>query len=325
MSSNLFPGRIRNNLKTTSLDSPELVVMAAGIGSRYGGLKQIEPVGPNGEIILDYSVFDALRAGFKKVTFVINRKIEYDFKSRIQKTIEPHLETEYIFQDIHNLPPAFILPPGRTKPWGTAHAVLGCNEVVNNSFVVINADDFYGRAAYQLLFNYLKQTSARKETDHFCMAGYILKKTLSKSGYVSRGICEVDQDGYLTAVHEKSHLKMTDGFVQSGEKGNEWNSISPDSVVSMNMWGFTPLIFKYLKEGFNQFLDKNKDNLEKAEYYLPELINKLLIDEKVRVKVLPTKELWYGITFKSDKGRIEEAVQNFIKQDIYPEKLWDND
>ena len=304
------------------MNQPDLIVMAAGIGSRYGGLKQIEPIGPNGEIILDYSIYDALRAGFSKVVFVINREIELDFRKRIESTIEPRCHVEYVFQELDDIPAGITPPALRTKPWGTAHAVLSCRSRIHNPFAVVNADDFYGRTAYQALYSFLCDNNLQLEDFRFCMAGYILENTLTEHGSVARGVCEVDQAGYLEVVQERTHVEKIGQVIKYSEDGNVWHTLPGNSVVSMNMWGFTPIFFNELEERFSQFLISNQANLLQAEFFLPHIVNDLLQECKATVKVLPVEDQWYGMTYKADKPRIQKAVSNLIKLGEYPLILW---
>jgi hypothetical protein len=304
------------------MSDSELIVMAAGIGSRYGGLKQIEPIGPSGEIILDYSIYDARQAGFGKIIFVINKEIERAFRERIDQTIGQHCETAFVYQELDDLPGGFDVPQGRQKPWGTAHAVLSCKNLINRPFAVINADDFYGRAAFQELGVYLQGARDRKNRYDFCMVGYDLRNTLTEHGHVARGVCSVDQDGYLITIRERTRIKKFNGNVKYTENGETWNDIPGDSLVSMNMWGFTLGMLAELGERFAQFLTENRDNILTAEYYLPVCVNQLLEENVTTVKVLRTQEKWFGVTYQEDKIRVKNAVQELILQGIYPKKLW---
>ncbi len=304
------------------MSKPTLVVMAAGIGRRYGGLKQIEPVGPNGEIIIEYSVYDALRAGFGRVVFVIKESMEQVFRERVGRTIEGQCETAYVFQRLDDVPEGFEVPPGREKPWGTGHATLSCRHVVRSPFAVINADDFYGRAAYQALGDYLKNAQDRDGVYDICMVGYVLGNTLTDHGHVSRGVCVVDEDGYLVDVREHTRVQKFGEVVKYTEDGENWTKISADSVVSLNTWGFTPSIFAELEARFARFLRENGDNLQKAEYFLPNVVGDLVKEEKARVRVLPTDERWFGVTYQQDKPRVKQAIQDMIQRGVYPQKLW---
>lgn len=296
--------------------------MAAGLGSRYGGLKQIDPVGPHNATILDYAVYDALNAGFDKVVFVISKRIEADFRERFGRTIEKHGDIVYVFQRLEDVPASFVIPPGRKKPWGTAHAVLGCKDVVTTPFAVINADDFYGRAAFQALHTFLQTAHDSASTYNYSMVGYILGNTLTEHGYVSRGVCSVDANGFLQEINERTRIEKFGTDARFTEDGVTWTTISGRSTVSMNIWGFTPSLFREIETRFPNFLDRNRDNLLKAEFYLPNLIGHLIHEGKAQVKVLTTDAKWFGITYKQDKARVEQAIRALIAAGIYPERLW---
>ena len=303
---------------------PELIVMAAGLGSRYGGLKQIDPIGPHGEIILDYSIYDAISAGFESFIFVVSEKIALDFEYRITKSIASQYKTHYIVQEIDNLPSGFNFPVHRTKPWGTAHAVWSCKDVVQNHFAVINADDFYGRTAFSAICDYLTSRNNTIDSLNSCMVGYQLENTLTEHGSVSRGICDVDSNGYLLSVHERTHIGRFGDLIRYKNEMDDWIPISRDSVTSMNMWGFPPKLFNKMEELLCKFLEKNHSNLHEAEFFIPDVVNDLLETNSVSVKVLETKDQWFGITYKSDKSRVESAVSQLVQQGVYPEKLWEN-
>lgn len=304
------------------MSGPALIVMAAGIGSRYGGLKQIEPYGPNGEIILDYSIYDARRSGFGKIIFVISREIESVFRKRIDQTIGRFCETAYVYQELDNLPSRFKVPTDRVKPWGTGHAVLSCKHVVETSFAVINADDFYGRTAFESLAAYLKKTKGEDLPYNFCMVGYQLNNTLTEHGYVSRGICTVNPQGHLEEVRERTHIQKFDSQIKYLENDNKWVEIPEDSVTSMNIWGFIPPIFEELDGRFVQFLADNQDRQSTAEFFLPEVINDMLREKRVLVKVLSTHERWFGVTYREDADEVKSALQSMVQKGVYPEKLW---
>lgn len=302
---------------------PTLIVMAAGIGSRYGGLKQVDPIGPNGEIILDYAIYDALRAGFGKVVFLIRKDIEAVFREKIGRTVEQHAPVVYAFQEIHNVPAWFSVPPERTKPWGTGHAVLCCKGLVNEPFAVINADDYYGPGAFKALSTYLSTARDLPGSVYdYCMAGYILCNTLSEHGTVARGVCTVTPDGFLAGVKERTRIQERDGVVQFTENGVDWTPISENSTVSMNMFGFTPSFFDELEKRFPIFLRQNAENILKAEFYLPEVVNQLLQEGLAHVKVLPTDEKWFGVTYPADRAYVQQAIGNLIRRGLYPEDLW---
>lgn len=305
------------------MSRPELIVMAAGIGSRYGGLKQIEPVGPNGEIILDYSIYDAKLAGFGKVIFVITQEIEQAFRARIDETVGNHCETVFVNQELDDLPEGYFTPATRRKPWGTAHAVLSCRDLIDGPFAVINADDFYGRAAFQGLSAYLKSTGDHDKSLAFCMVGYLLKNTLTEHGHVARGVCKINQDGYLVEVRERTRIEKRHGEVMYSEDGNSWQSIPGDSVVSMNTWGFTPGLFPELENRFVQFLNINADDLSEPEYFLPDVVNQLLAENQATVKVLPSNDRWFGATYREDMDWVKQSIDQLIKQGKYPRKVWE--
>jgi len=304
------------------MSNPTLVVMAAGIGRRYGGLKQIDPIGPHGEIILDYSVYDALRAGFESVVFVINREIEQAFRERVGSTIERQVETRYVFQELEDVPDGCDVPTDRQKPWGTGHATLSCRDVVGSPFAVINADDFYGRSSFQTLCDYLKGAHDRSGVYNYCMVGYVLENTLSTHGHVARGVCEVDAEGFLVDIHERTRIQRLDGNIKYTENGAKWIELPAESVVSINMWGFTPSLFGELEARFAQFLRRNRANIQEAEFFLPDVIGELVKENVARVKVLSTDERWYGITYQQDKPRVKQAIRALIRQGVYPEQLW---
>jgi len=304
------------------MPEPTLVVMAAGVGSRYGGLKQVDPVGPSGEIILDYSVYDALRVGFGKVVFVIKKDIEERFRERVGGTIERQCETAYVYQALEYLPEGFEVPSNRKKPWGTGHATLSCESEVHVPFAVINADDFYGRSAFKILHDYLKSAQDRDGVYDYCMVGYVLENTLTEHGHVARGVCTVDRDGYLVEIHERTHIERFGEAIRYTEDGENWVTISASSVVSLNTWGFTPSLFSELAARFPLFLRANSDNIETAEYFLPDVVGSLIEERKATVKVLSTDERWLGVTYREDKPRVRQAIQGLVHQGVYPENLW---
>ena len=299
---------------------PTLVVLAAGIGSRYGGLKQIDPVGPSGEIIIDYSIYDAIRAGFGKVVFVIRKDIEKDFRECISEKYKGHINVEYAYQHIDHIPPEFTLPPDRKKPWGTAHAVMMVEKLVNEPFAAINADDYYGRSAYQLLFDRLSSVHDAKFAE-YCMVGFMLRNTLSEHGTVSRGICESTKDGYLSDVVERTKVEKCATGAKFYDDSGTACSLSGEEIASMNIWGFTPSIFPSLKEGFKNFLGKNIAS-PKAEYFLPSAVNDLIKEGKARVKIMQSPDPWFGITYREDKSVVIESVRKLVRDGIYPERLF---
>lgn len=296
--------------------------MAAGIGSRYGGLKQVDPIGPNGEIIIDYSIYDALRSDFGKIVFLIRKDIEDIFREKIGKKIEPRAEVVYVFQDLRNVPAGFSVPEERKKPWGTAHAVLSCKDVVDTPFAVINADDFYGASAFQTLSGYLEHAQDRGGVQDDCMVAYRLRNTLSEHGSVARGVCSVTVDGFLEGVVERTRIEKQGDSICYTENGSDWISLSPDSLVSMNMFGFTPSFFRELEARFPMFLEKNAANLGKAEFFLPSVVNELLEEGKARVKVLPTHEKWFGVTNPADRPAVQSAIHQMVERGMYPQNLW---
>lgn len=295
-----------------------LVIMAAGIGSRFGGgVKQLTPVGPNGEIIIDYSIHDALEAGFNKVVFIIRKDIEQDFYDVIGDRIEKICDVEYVFQSLEDLPEGFEKPEDRTKPWGTGQAVLCCKGVVKEPFAVINADDYYGKEAFVKVHQYLVENGHKEKT--YCMAGFILDNTLSDNGTVTRGVCKVDQDDMLDAIVETHGIaRDQDGIV----KDQDGNVLSEGTHVSMNMWGVTPDFLEILEEGFPVFLENIKEGDLKAEYLLPTIIGDLLKDRQVSVKVLETKDRWFGVTYAEDKDTVIEAFEGLIREGIYESPLF---
>ena len=297
-----------------------LVIMAAGMGSRYGGLKQMDPIGPSGEVILDYSVYDAIEAGFDKVIFVIKHEIEDDFKALMQGKYEDRIKIEYAFQNIDNLPDGYSVPEGRTKPWGTGHAVLSCDGMIDGPFAVINADDYYGKETFRLIANELKNQKADNE---FCMVGFKVENTLTENGHVARGVCQTDANGCLTDIVERTKIARRDGKIMFTEDdGATWTELAEGSTVSMNCWGFSGMMMTELKNRFSAFLDKNADNPLNCEYFLPFVVDELLKEGKVSVKVMDTTEKWYGVTYKEDKAVVMDALRQKVLDGIYPEKLW---
>ncbi|HEY88117.1 MAG TPA: nucleotidyltransferase [Thermoflexia bacterium] len=300
---------------------PTLIVMAAGMGSRYGGLKQIDPVGPHGEKIIDYSVYDALQAGFSRVVFVIKEELAETFRAEVGHAIEQVCATEYVYQRLTDVPANFTLPPARKKPWGTAHAVYSCRKVVKAPFAVINADDFYGRGAYQILSAYLQQVAGEKQRRHnYCMVGYQLRNTVTEHGYVSRGVCTI-QNGLLVKVDERLHIEQRAAGIQYQANG-QWHPLPADALVSMNMWGFTPSLFAEMELDFPRFLAQHGAE-PKAEYFLPAVVGKLVRADKATVCVLQTDERWLGVTYREDKPRVRRALQELINRGSYPSKLWE--
>jgi len=297
-----------------------LSVLAAGMGSRYGGLKQIDPVGPRGETILDYSVYDALRAGFERVVFVIRRDIEKDFRDIVGSRFEHRIDVDYVFQELNNVPDGFTAPDSRNKPWGTAHAVLAGKETIDAPFAVINADDFYGVESYRILANFLRD-SLDDGKAHYAMVGFKLRNTLSEHGHVSRGICECDERLFLRGLTERTHIeKRGDGAGFTDASGNE-HPLSGDEWVSMNMWGFTPSIFHHLEAQFAEFLS-HRGGDDKSEFYITSVIDQLMARGQADVRILPSHGSWFGITYREDKSFVEAGIRDLIQSGTYPEHLW---
>jgi len=297
---------------------PTLVIMAAGMGSRYGGLKQIDPVGPSGEIVLDYSVYDAIQAGFGKVVFIIRPDIEADFKEAISRKLEGKIDVEYVFQTLEKIPDEFSIPEGRTKPWGTGQAVLMAAEAVREPFAVINADDFYGRQSFEVLAKELESTDVKSSGS--CMVGFYIKNTISPHGAVTRGQCVVE-DGLLKTVIERFKIERKEDGVIRYEEGGAWQEMADDEVTSMNMWGFTPGLFDHLQKDFCRFLGEEGGAL-KSEHLLPMIIDEMIQNNQTRVKVLPTSEKWMGVTFPEDKPQVMAGIQQLVDSGLYPENLW---
>lgn len=299
-----------------------LVIMAAGIGSRFGkGIKQLAPVGPNGEIIMDYSIHDALEAGFNKVVFIIRKDIEEEFRTVIGNRIEKIAEVEYAFQALEDLPEGFEKPADRTKPWGTGQAVLAAKKVISEPFMVINADDYYGKEAYVKVHDYLVQEQADDGMLHICMAGFRLGNTLSDNGSVTRGICHIE-DGALTGVTETHDIYKTEKGAETRSEDNQVAELDVNSLVSMNMWGLTPEFMDILEKGFVEFLSEIKPGDIKKEYLLPEMIDRLIKAGKAKVDVLETKDTWFGVTYQEDKASVTEAFEKLVKDGVYPENLY---
>lgn len=303
---------------------PTLVVLAAGMGSRYGGLKQIDPVGPNGEVILEFSIYDAIKAGFGKVVFVIKEDKKEIFHERIGSKVEKLIKVEYVFQKLEDLPEGFKVPEGRVKPWGTAHAVFSCRNAVNTPFAVINADDFYGYSTFKIIRDFLVSHEDSNNICNYGMVGFILENTLTENGSVARGICSVDNDGYLMEVHERTQIKSFNDVAMYTEDNKTWIELPKGSIVSMNIWGFTPNIFSHLQTEFCKFLEQSKVAPIKTEFFLSGFVHDLIQQGQTKVKVLSTKEQWYGVTYQEDKPAVKEAIGNMIQQGIYPKSLWDN-
>ena len=305
------------------MKEPILVIMAAGMGSRYGGLKQIDPVDTAGDIIMDFSVYDAMKAGFKKFVFVIKEAIEKDFKEVIGNRIEKLAEVHYVFQELAKVPEGTEIPEGRVKPWGTGHAILCCKDVLDAPFAVINADDFYGRDAFQQLYNHLISIK-EEEPMKIAMVGYILENTLTDNGHVARGVCRVSEDGYLQKIDERTMIQKIDGQAHFSEDGGEsFIPVANDAPVSMNMWGFPLAYLKALEEKFPIFLNTTvKENPLKSEFYLPVVVDELLREKAATVKVLRSADKWYGVTYKEDKPEVMAGIQSLKDAGKYPQELW---
>lgn len=297
---------------------PTLLILAAGIGSRYGGVKQMDKIGPSGESIIDYSVFDAIRAGFGKVVFVLNPKIINDFKEIYQPRLNGKIETEFILQELENIPEGIRFNPDRIKPWGTGHAVLVAKNYINEPFTVINADDFYGNHAFQLISGFLR--SVAKGDTAIAMVGYRLKNTLSDHGFVSRGVCTIN-DGYLSDVVERTSIVRKGNDIVYNNQGQDV-SIEEDAVVSMNFWGFTPKYFEQSERDFRTFIMDNADQV-KAEFFIPSVVNNLIKKGEVKCKVLTSDDQWFGVTYQEDKPTTVKNIQQLIDNDVYPVNLWD--
>ena len=299
---------------------PTLFVLAAGMGSRYGGLKQLDGLGPNGETIMDYSIFDAIRGGFGKIVFVIRKDFEEDFRKKIISKYENHIPVEVVFQSIDKLPEGFTCPAERVKPWGTNHAVLMGKEVIREHFAVINADDFYGRDSFAVIGKFLSELpEGAKNT--YCMVGFRVGNTLSESGTVARGICSTDENRHLTTVVERTEIMRINGVVSYKDENGEWVGIEDNTPVSMNMWGFTPDYFNYSEEYFIDFLKENIDK-PKAEYYIPLMVNKLINDGTATVEVLDTTSRWFGVTYAADRQGVVDKLQALADSGEYPSKLF---
>jgi dTDP-glucose pyrophosphorylase len=298
---------------------PTIVILAAGIGSRYGSLKQIDQVGPSGETIIDYSIYDALRAGFGKVIFVIRKSIEEEFKAALLRRWEKRADVDYVLQELEDIPVGFRVPANRLKPWGTSHAVLVAEPKVNRPFAVINADDFYGAGAFTVMADYL--LNIRSDEDTYSLVGYDLTSTLSEHGSVARGVCQVDKAGKLGGIVERVHIEKTPRGIFYKDEQGQLAPLRGDETVSMNFWGFTPTFFCFARQAFENFLGENLKN-PKAELYIPLVINNLVKNGQATVKVLETGEKWFGVTYREDKSRVMEELARLVARGVYPKKLW---
>ena len=298
-----------------------LVILAAGMGSRFGGLKQIEPIDEYGHFIIDYSIYDAIREGFTKVVFIIKRE-NYDiFRETIGKRIEKKIEVEYVFQEIDNLPEGYSVPEGRIKPWGTAHAILCAKDKVDENFAIINADDFYGRDAYHVISKFMKNNNTHDNILRYAMAGYKVKNTLTENGSVKRGVCE-EENGYLTNIIECKVEKVDSEIIATPLEGSNSFKVLEDAPVSMNMFAFTKDIFKYLEEGFPLFLDKHKEDIDTCEYLIPSVVFEEIENKIATVEVLKTNAIWQGITYKEDKEKEVKEIKKLVDNNEYPKDLW---
>ena len=297
---------------------PTLVILAAGIGSRYGGLKQLDTFTDEGDTIMDFSIFDALEAGFGKFVFIIRKNIEAEFKEVFNKKLEGKAEVAYVFQEVEYVPKKYV-NPNREKPWGTGHALLMAKDVVNENFAIINADDFYGKEAFEIMAKSLKEIDSNSY--NFNMMGYLLKNTVSDYGYVSRGECKVDAKGYLTDVTEQTHIEKINGNIIRKDENGVYVPIDENAVVSMNFWGFTPKCFEFGSQLFEEFLEENKNDL-KSEFFIPLVVNEILKSGIASVKVLTSNAKWFGVTYKEDKELVQNEIEKLKKNNIYPSKLW---
>ena len=306
------------------MNKPVLVIMAAGMGSRYGGLKQIDPVDSEGHIIMDFSMFDAKRAGFEKVIFIIKKENEADFKEAVGDRMAAYMDVSYAYQELANIPEGYEVPEGRVKPWGTAHAVLSCIDQIDGPFAVINADDYYGVEAFKLIYDYLS-THQDDDKYRYTMVGYHLGNTVTDNGHVARGICEMNEAGELLSIRERTRIEKRDGGIAFTEDdGVTWTCVPADTTVSMNMWGFSRSILEEIKKGFPAFLDKGlKENPMKCEYFLPAVVSSLVEEGRASVAVLKSADKWYGVTYKEDKPVVEAAVKRMKEEGVYPQHLWE--
>ena len=306
------------------MKKPVLVVMAAGMGSRYGGLKQIDPVDKEGHIIMDFSIYDAVQAGFQKVVFIIKKENEADFRSAIGDRLSNQLEVSYVFQDLHNIPEGYEVPEGRVKPWGTGHAVLSCINEIDGPFVVINADDYYGSHAFKMAYDFLTENEDTADTYRYMMVGYKLENTLTENGHVARGVCVTDEEGHLLKINERTHIEKHDGgTAYTEDDGKTWTMLPEGSTVSMNMWGLTPDFLDVLEEGFKEFFEKEvPGNPLKAEYLIPIFIGELLEQGKMSVKVLKTNDTWYGMTYHEDVAAVKDIFKKKLEKGVYKADLF---
>jgi dTDP-glucose pyrophosphorylase len=299
---------------------PTLLILAAGMGSRYGGLKQLDQVGPSGETIIDYSIYDAIRAGFGKVIFIIKEAIEDDFKEVFVERLKDKINIDYVFQETWMVPEGTVIPDNRSKPWGTGHAVMMADGKISGPFAVINADDFYGRGAFETLANYYRDWTPDKAGD-YCMVGYLITNTLSEYGAVSRGVCQPDENSFLVDVVERTSIERGAAGIAFKDDQGQQVAVADDTFVSMNFWGFTPSLFNYLNKGFESFISRNAENL-KAEFYIPSVVNDLIKSHQATVKILHSNDKWFGMTYKEDRETVVKSIRELIRNGVYPENLW---
>ncbi len=297
-----------------------LLILAAGMGSRYGGMKQVDPFGPSGETITDYSIFDAHRAGFDRFVFVISPKMEEDFKTSYIRKFPTHIKVDYVIQSIDNIPKGMSLPADRVKPWGTAHAVLMAKDAIHEPFGVINADDYYGRESYQIMHDFLVNTPV-EEPGHYCMVGFQLQRTVSEHGSVARGVCQVDENGFLAGIVERTKVYLKDGNIVYEDADGSVNLLDPMDTVSMNLFGFTPDFFTHAGEIFTEFIRENINN-PKAEFFIPLAIDKMIGAGVAKMSVLQTPDSWFGVTYQEDKPKVLKAIRELVDKGVYPESLW---
>ena len=305
--------------------APKLVIMAAGMGSRFGGLKQMEPVDREGHSIIDFSMYDARRAGFRDLVFIIKREHEALFRERIGTRMERFFHVEYVYQELTDIPAGYSVPDGRVKPWGTSHAILSARDVIDGPFAVINADDYYGPEAFQKIYDYLLANPDRDGKYEYAMVGYLLENTVTENGHVARGICVTNAEGYLDSVTERTHIEKTAAGARFTEDdGATWTDLPGDTIVSMNMWGFTRSFLAETGARFAAFLDNAlKTNPLKGEYFLPSVVSQLIAEDKAQVKVLHSRDKWYGVTYKEDKPVVVAAIAEKTAQGLYPDNLWE--
>ena len=296
---------------------PTLLILAAGMGSRYGGIKQMDSFGPSGETIIDYSIYDAIQSGFGKIVFIIRKDFAEDFKNVFEPRLKDKIETVYVMQELDSYTGEFKVPEGRTKPWGTAHAVLCAKEVISEPFAVINADDFYGRDGFDKAAKFLNGEVA---ADTWCIIGYLLSKTLSENGTVSRGVCQVDHNGNLVSIVERLKIYRSDDKIIDEEKDSK-TELPANTVVSMNFWGFHPGVFDYIQQLFQKFLNKSIDN-PKAEFFIPIVADAFIREQNGKIKVIPTSSQWFGVTYKEDAPGVKQSIETLIEKGEYPKKLW---